>query len=155
MIDLPPLREDPYALAYRYWDYMVKPPRRFRENCNPYYEKLLANQPEPAPDATDDRSRIIRHAKQHYECFYEIKDISRIIGWLPTGVSGDERAVHERQNNRASTTILATPQRPKKTILRPQMAGSVCFSLLTPATAAVVQSETGYIPQPTTESGSE
>jgi hypothetical protein len=40
---LPPLRKDPYALAYRYVDYMTENPQQFQEKCNPYYEKLLAN----------------------------------------------------------------------------------------------------------------
>jgi|TARA_R110002003_G_scaffold55_5_gene4969 hypothetical protein len=76
------LRKDPYVLAYRYWDYMIEHPRRKRENLNPYYEKLLANQPDPDKDATDDRSRAIRYAKEHYECYYEIRDIKRIVQWL-------------------------------------------------------------------------
>ena len=82
MAELPPLRRDLYVLAYRYWDYMTENPRRRRERCNPYYENLLANQPDPDVDATDDRSRAIRYAKKHYECFYEIRDVERIIGWL-------------------------------------------------------------------------
>lgn len=58
------LCEDPqYVLAYRYWDFMIEHPRMKRERFNPYYEKLLANQPEREPDATDDRSRAIRYAK--------------------------------------------------------------------------------------------
>jgi hypothetical protein len=80
---LSPLRKDPYALAYRYQDYMTENPGRLLEKCNPYYKKLLANQPEPAADATDDRSRAIRYAKKHYECYYKIKEVSRIISWLP------------------------------------------------------------------------
>jgi hypothetical protein len=42
---LPPLLKDPYALAYRYVDYMDENPKRIQEKCNPYYERLLANQP--------------------------------------------------------------------------------------------------------------
>jgi hypothetical protein len=61
---------------------MIEHPRRKRENLNPYYEKLLANQPDPDKDATDDRSRAIRYAKEHYECYYEIRDIKRIVQWL-------------------------------------------------------------------------
>jgi len=76
------LRRDPYVLAYHYQDYMKVHPMQKRQYVNSYYEKLLANQPEPAPDATDDRSRAIRYAQEHYECYYEIRDISRIIGWL-------------------------------------------------------------------------
>ncbi|KAF2632397.1 hypothetical protein BU25DRAFT_319876, partial [Macroventuria anomochaeta] len=80
------LRQDPYSLAYCYRDYMEKHPMRRRlgdrQYFNNYYENLLANQPEPDPDATDDRSRAIRYAKEHYECYYEIRDIARIVGWL-------------------------------------------------------------------------
>jgi hypothetical protein len=82
MAQKPPLRTDPYVLAYRYWEYMEQHPRRMRERLNPYYENLLANQPDPDPDATDDRSRAVRYAKEHYESFYEIRDIKRIIQWL-------------------------------------------------------------------------
>ncbi|KAF1842586.1 uncharacterized protein K460DRAFT_409988 [Cucurbitaria berberidis CBS 394.84] len=82
MAKLPSLHKDPYVLAYKYWDYLTENPRLRRESCNPYYENLLANQPDPDGDATDDRSRAIRYAKTHYECFYEIRDIDRIIGWL-------------------------------------------------------------------------
>jgi hypothetical protein len=82
MADVSSLSEDPYVLAHRYWDYMREHPRRFRERLNPYYEKLLANQPDTDRDATDPRSRAIRYAKRHYECFYEIRDIERIIQWL-------------------------------------------------------------------------
>ncbi|KAF2133600.1 hypothetical protein P153DRAFT_363764 [Dothidotthia symphoricarpi CBS 119687] len=84
----PPLLQDPYALAYRYTEYMNQYPRRRREKCNPYYEKLLANQPDPKPEATDDRSRAIRYAKEHYECFYEIRDIRRIVVWLERDAMG-------------------------------------------------------------------
>ena len=59
----------PYAQAYRYWDYMTDSPKQFLEKCNPYYEKLLANQPEPAADAMDDRSRAIGYAKKHCEYY--------------------------------------------------------------------------------------
>lgn len=76
------LRNDPYALAYRYFDYIRENPRRKRERLNPYYENLLANQPDPDPEDRDDRSRAIRYAKEHYECFYEIRDVKRIIQWL-------------------------------------------------------------------------
>ncbi|EOA82967.1 uncharacterized protein SETTUDRAFT_96433 [Exserohilum turcica Et28A] len=83
MSELPPLRKDPYALAYRYKEYMTKYPRRRKESRNPYYDKLLANLPDPAEDAMDNRSRAIRYAKKHYECYYEIRDIRRIVAWLP------------------------------------------------------------------------
>ena len=76
------LRTDPYVLAYRYWEYMSEHPRRKRENLNPYYSNLLANQPNPDPEATDGRARAIRYAKEHYECFYEIGDVGRILQWL-------------------------------------------------------------------------
>ncbi|KAH7356263.1 hypothetical protein BKA66DRAFT_428601 [Pyrenochaeta sp. MPI-SDFR-AT-0127] len=82
MTQVPPLRKDSYVLAYRYWDYMRETPRRHRENCNPYYEKLLANQPVPEENAMDDYSRAVRYARVHYESFYEIRDVQRIIGWL-------------------------------------------------------------------------
>jgi hypothetical protein len=78
-----PLRQDPYVLAHRYREFMVEHPRRFLEKCNPYYEKLLANLPNPDADATDNRSRAIRYAKKHYECYYEIRDVRRIVQWLP------------------------------------------------------------------------
>jgi hypothetical protein len=89
MEQIPSLRTDPYALAYRYREYMSKNPRRKRENLNTYYEKLLANQPDPQPDATDERSRAIPYAKEHYECFYEIRDIKRILEWLKEESSHD------------------------------------------------------------------
>jgi hypothetical protein len=76
------LRRDPYALAYKYWDYIRETPRRKYERLNPYYENLLANQLDPDPEEMDDRSRAIRYAKQHFECFYEVRDIKRIIQWL-------------------------------------------------------------------------
>ena len=80
---LPPLHKDPYALAYRYREYMAQHPMRFLQYSNPYFEKLLANLPAPEPEAMDDRSRAIRYAKEHYESFYEIRDIRRILSWLP------------------------------------------------------------------------
>jgi hypothetical protein len=85
-----PLRKDPYALAHRYWDFMAENPRRHLEYCNPYYMKLLANEREPDANAMDDRSRAIRYAKEHHECFYEIRDISRIISWLPAEESDSD-----------------------------------------------------------------
>jgi hypothetical protein len=51
------LRRDPYALAYKYWDYIRETPRRKYERLNPYYENLLANQLDPDPEEMDDRSR--------------------------------------------------------------------------------------------------
>jgi hypothetical protein len=76
------LRTDPYSLAYRYVDYMKAHQMRHRQDFNQYYENLLANQPDPGPDAMDDRSRAIRYAKEHFESYYEIRDIARIVGWL-------------------------------------------------------------------------
>lgn len=82
-----------------------------RQYFNKYYENLLANQPMPGRDATDDRSRAIRHAKEHYECYYEIRDIARIVGWL------DE--AEEEQITVKMTTLLAAisspPQRAHET----------------------------------------
>ncbi|CAA9966747.1 hypothetical protein PTMSG1_10106 [Pyrenophora teres f. maculata] len=89
---LPPLHNDPYALAYRYREYMSRYPTRFLQYSNPYYEKLLANFPEPDPDATDDRSRAIRYAKEHYESFYEIGGSGKTIegpgALVPLGTLG-------------------------------------------------------------------
>lgn len=53
-----------------------------KEDFNEYYQNLLANQPEPDHHATDDRARAIRYAKDHFECYYEVKDIAHIIGLL-------------------------------------------------------------------------
>ncbi|KAF1921248.1 hypothetical protein BDU57DRAFT_410237, partial [Ampelomyces quisqualis] len=77
-----PLATDPYVLAYRYWDYMKEHPRRRREDLNPYWSNLLANQPDPHPEATNGTARAIRYAKEHYECFYEKSDVGRILQWL-------------------------------------------------------------------------
>jgi hypothetical protein len=82
MEEKPPLRTDPYVLAYRYHEYMSKYPTHRRENPNTYYTRLLANQPDPDLNATDDRSRAICYAKKHYECFYELRDIKRVVEWL-------------------------------------------------------------------------
>lgn len=83
-------RSDPYALAYRYFDYIRNNPRRKRERLNPYYENLLANQPEPDEEDKDDRSRAIRYTKKHYECFYKMRDIKRIIQWLDQASGRDK-----------------------------------------------------------------
>jgi len=61
---------------------MAKYPKPQGERNNPYYERLLSKQPDSESDATDDRSRAIRYAKDHYESFYEIRDINLIIQWL-------------------------------------------------------------------------
>lgn len=82
MSKFPTLQKDPYVLAYRYAEYMKEYPPRSRQGLNQYYQKLLANQPDPDKDATDSHSRAIRYAKEHHECFYELRDVSRIVGWL-------------------------------------------------------------------------
>jgi hypothetical protein len=79
---LPPLSEDPYVLAYRYRELIYEKPKKWREFYNPYYESLLANQPDPPKKATDSKSRAIRYAKEHYECFYELRHIPIIVEWL-------------------------------------------------------------------------
>jgi hypothetical protein len=61
---------------------MAEYPKSQGERNNPYHERLLANQPDPEHDTTDDRSRAIRYAKDHYESFYEVRDIKRIVQWL-------------------------------------------------------------------------
>lgn len=63
-----------------------------KQYFNGYYQNLLANQPEPDLDATDDRSRAIRYAKEHVECYYEIRDIARIMGWLDEAKEKEDRA---------------------------------------------------------------
>lgn len=70
-----PTLQDPYALAYRYKEYMEEKPKRFTERLNLSYENLLANQREPPENAMDGTSRAIRYAKEHYKCFYEKKDV--------------------------------------------------------------------------------
>ncbi|CAI6340501.1 unnamed protein product [Periconia digitata] len=82
MSTLPPLSRDPYALAYRYHEFMLERPMRHREELNPYYLNLLANQPDPPAKAMDPRSRAIRYAKEHYESFYEISHIDLIVQFL-------------------------------------------------------------------------
>ncbi|KAF2687136.1 hypothetical protein K458DRAFT_296805 [Lentithecium fluviatile CBS 122367] len=79
---LPLLSKDAYVLAYRYRELMLAKPKRLREDCNPYYENLLANLPDPPEDARDARSRSIRYAKEHYESFYEVTHIKMIVEWL-------------------------------------------------------------------------
>jgi hypothetical protein len=76
---LPLLSKDPYVLAYRYSEVMREKPKRWRDNLNPYYENLLANQPVPPEDATDAKSRAVRYAKEHYECFYELRHVKMIL----------------------------------------------------------------------------
>jgi hypothetical protein len=71
------LGENYYVLAYRYWDYIQHRKRKL-DNLNKYYEHLLANQPKPGPGAIDERSRAVRYAQEHYECFYEVRNIKRI-----------------------------------------------------------------------------
>jgi hypothetical protein len=84
-----PLRQDSYVLAYRFQEYMRKKPIRRGEKPNPYYESLLANQPEPDPDDQDAHARAIRYAKEHYECYYEARHIPFIIQILEDRASGD------------------------------------------------------------------
>jgi len=79
---LPPLSKDAYVLAYRYSEFMREKPKRRRDHVNPYHENLLANQPDPPKDATDAKSRAIRYAKGHYECFYELRHVKMIIEML-------------------------------------------------------------------------
>ena len=70
---------------------MSQHPMRFLQYSNPYYEKLLANLSAPDPEAMDDRSRSIRYAKEHHESFYEIRDIRRILSWLPAVEQDNKR----------------------------------------------------------------
>jgi hypothetical protein len=84
-----PLRKDLHVLAYRYDAYMAQHSlSKANGECNnPYFESLLANQDDPTESATDPRSRAIWHAKQHYECYYQNKDIAVIAQILEsTGV---------------------------------------------------------------------
>jgi hypothetical protein len=83
-----PLRQDSYVLAYRFQEYLRKKPIRRGEKPNPYYESLLANQPEPDPDDQDAHARAIRYAKEHYECYYEARHIPFIIQTLEDRASG-------------------------------------------------------------------
>ena len=78
------LIEDPYVLAYRYAEYMKKYPlsKANGERRNPYFESLLANQDDPPESDNDPQSRAIRYAKQHYECYYQKKDIPMIVQML-------------------------------------------------------------------------
>jgi hypothetical protein len=85
---------------------MKEQPMRHRQDFNGYYEKLLANQPNPNPDATDDRSRAIKYAQVHYESYYEIKDIARIVGWL--------NEAEEKQVANDMTMVLAGIGRPSQ-----------------------------------------
>ncbi|KAH7401134.1 hypothetical protein DE146DRAFT_655060 [Phaeosphaeria sp. MPI-PUGE-AT-0046c] len=78
----PNLTADPYVLAHRYWEYLAENPRRKGEKWNTYYSNLLANQPDPHVDSMTDRARAIRYAKEHHECFYEVRDLKRIVEWL-------------------------------------------------------------------------
>lgn len=82
-----PIRADPYALAYGYWEYLAETPKRKGEHFNPYYKSLLANQPDPHVDSSTDRARAIRYAKENCECFYELRDIKNIVEWLDKNIS--------------------------------------------------------------------
>jgi hypothetical protein len=77
-----PLSKDAYVLAYRYSELMRERPKRWRDRVNPYYENLLANQPDAPQDATDAKSRAIRYAKEHHECFYELRHVKMIVELL-------------------------------------------------------------------------
>lgn len=77
-----------------------------KQYLNQYYENLLANQPEPDLDATDDRSRAIRYAKEHFECYYEIRDIARIVGWL--------EEAKEKESHADMTTLLERIRSPSQ-----------------------------------------
>lgn len=94
-------RQDPYILAHRYRDCMKDHPIRKsygNKHCfNEYCQNLLANQLEPDLNATDDRSRTIRYAEEHFEC-YEIRDIARMFGWL--------NEAKEKENHADLTTLL-------------------------------------------------
>ena len=76
-----PLRKDLHVLAYRYDACMAQhPPSKANgEYNNPYFESLLANKDVPPKSATDPRSRAIRYAKQHYECYYSKNGIAVIV----------------------------------------------------------------------------
>ena len=76
------VNKDPYALAYRYPEFMTEKPKRRGEQFNPYYESLLANQPDPADKDMDPKSRAIRYAKKNYECFYELQHVDLIVQFL-------------------------------------------------------------------------
>ncbi len=79
----PPLnKSDPYILAHSYKAYMLAHPIGSNEQRNPYYENLLANYPEPRKERTDKMARAIRYAKMHCECYYEVRDVERILGWV-------------------------------------------------------------------------
>ncbi|KAF1953502.1 hypothetical protein CC80DRAFT_419759 [Byssothecium circinans] len=90
-----PASKDPYALAYRYRELLAEKPKRRGEHFNSYYESLLANQPHPSHTAMDPRSRAIRYAKGHYECYYELKHVNLIIQFL------DSKAVQSDARNAA------------------------------------------------------
>jgi hypothetical protein len=77
-----------------------------KQYINEYYQNLLANQPEPDLDATDNRSRAIRYAKEHFECYYEIRDVARIVRWL------DE--AREKETHADMTTLLERIRSPSQ-----------------------------------------
>ncbi|KAF2190930.1 hypothetical protein K469DRAFT_470503, partial [Zopfia rhizophila CBS 207.26] len=62
----------------QYYEYMLEKPLGEGGSMNPYYESLLVNLPNPAPNAKDPRSRAICHADENFEYFYEIKHIDSI-----------------------------------------------------------------------------
>jgi hypothetical protein len=78
-ITMPSLAKDPYVLAHEYHAFMQEKPEHWLQQANPYYLNLLANRPDPADGATDAMSRAIRYAKEHYECYYEPRDVPIIV----------------------------------------------------------------------------
>jgi hypothetical protein len=84
-VPLFPENNGTYILAYKYGEYMKENPTGRHEALNPYYQSLLANQPEPSPDDQDAKSIAIRYAKKHYECFYTLKDINYINSMIERG----------------------------------------------------------------------
>ncbi|KAJ4305399.1 hypothetical protein N0V90_000930 [Kalmusia sp. IMI 367209] len=79
---LPKDLKEPYVLAHKYREYMKERPIRRGEVANPYYERLLANHEDPPKEADDRLSRAIRYAKEHFECYYEIDHVDKIIMYL-------------------------------------------------------------------------
>lgn len=67
---------------------MKERPKWRNEATNPYYERLLANREDPPENAVDRMSRAIRYAKEHIECYYEVRHVDVIIKYL------DERGDH-------------------------------------------------------------
>jgi hypothetical protein len=81
-ITMSSLVKDPYVLAHEYHAFIREKPKYWLQNYNSYYLNLLANRPDPADNATDAMSRAIRYAKEHYECYYEPRDVPMIVAIL-------------------------------------------------------------------------